>query len=107
MSQTSDPVETVILDFGMFKHHLRRHFEADKVIDPNEHALLQMFDAPFKQLSLIHRLRNTFESLLRNGVTRHTRGKAKDVGLTIVVDANGYPNNIIQFPEQNTQPQQA
>lgn len=108
MSQAPDPEEMAIADLGVFRYRLVKHFEADGVIDSTEHELVQLFDEPHKKLSLIYRLRNTLEGFIRNGVTRRMKDKAKDVGLTIVVDANGYPNNLRQFPgAQETQPQQA
>jgi hypothetical protein len=98
MPRTSDPMETAMLDLGVFRHEMVKHFSSDQHIDPDEHRLIKLFDAPYKEASRINRCWTAFTALMRNGLTRHTNGLAKDAELTIVVDNTGKVSNVIPFP---------
>lgn len=98
MSRNFDPMETAMLDLGVFRHEMIKHFSSDQQIDPDEHRLIKLFDAPYREASRINKCWVAFTALMRNGLTRHTGTLAKDADLRIVVDNTGKVSNVIPFP---------
>lgn len=90
-----DPDEDILLDFGMFKCRLVEFVDADGIRTPDESRLVQLFDDPFQIASTRYQVRRSFDSLMRNGLTRRTGDDARRAGLVVVVDNDRRVSNVI------------
>lgn len=107
MPHNPDPDEDVILDFGMVRQRLVRVFARDGVIDAAEEEVLDAFDRPAGTLSSRYYARRSFESAMRNGLTRRSAQGLKEAGIAVVFGADNYPANVIPFPEPDHGPKAA
>lgn len=101
VSANFDPDEDVLLEFGMFRRRLEAFVDADGRRDPQEVALIQLFDDPFDIAKHRYGVRRSFESLMRNGLTKKTKDGARHAGLAIVIDdgTKRVSNVIALFPD--------
>lgn len=86
MPTNNDPDENNTLDLVMARHKIAALFDRDGR-DADEQAALDALDAPISEVASRQRTWSTVFSFMRNGLTRHTGDRAKDAGITIVVNA--------------------
>lgn len=87
MATNNDPDETDVLDLVIARHRVAAVMARDG-LDPEEQAALDALDVPIAHVGMRVRIWGSLFSLMRNGLTRHTGDKAKDAGITVIVDVN-------------------
>ncbi len=99
MSSNVCPDESNVLDLGIIRRGLIERLRSDGLVCEHDVALIRAFDST--RLSIGHRLRlrNGFESLMRNGLTRRTGDKAREAGLAVVV-SDGQVADVVPLFEE-------
>lgn len=96
-----DPDEDVLIDFAMFRSRMMRRFSADGDFDAEEQGITAAFDASFQIVSTRYQVRRSFESIMRNGLTKRTGDQARHAGIVVMVDNGQRVSNVIQlFPDE-------
>lgn len=96
-----DKDETDVFDLVLARHRVAEVMGRDG-FDPEETAALAALDTPINSIGNRVRIWGAVLSFMRNGVTKHTRIRGKDAGITIVVDSERTIVDFIAQPELAT-----
>lgn len=96
-----DKDENDAFDLVMARHQVAAVMARDG-LDAEEQAALAALDVPIASVGNRARVWGSILSFMRNGVTKHTRIRGKDAGITIVVDAERTIVDFIAQPELAT-----
>jgi len=88
--------EGIVLDLSLFRRDLVRHLSSDGEYCERDAALVARFDEPHERLSRITRLRGALETVIRCGISKHSRAVARDAGVAFITSGK-HVTNVVQL----------